>query len=123
MSIGPNVSSISDAAASTRTQLATSAWIAWYAPDEKVYLNSRFNHHRPELPDYIAARGALMVYFTPGEPPNQSPTQPRRPAGDDDDFWFRHASPRTQRAVIPVRRRFAVGGPRAERRSWLLFSV
>ncbi|HEY1186254.1 MAG TPA: hypothetical protein VGE74_01295, partial [Gemmata sp.] len=34
-------------------------YIAWYAPKEKVFLDSRFRHHRHELADYLAVRKGL----------------------------------------------------------------
>jgi hypothetical protein len=51
--------------------VALSDYCAWYAPDEKVFLNSRFNHHRPELPDFVAVRGAVGVIDLPEKPANR----------------------------------------------------
>ncbi len=51
--------------------ITLSDYCAWFAPDEKVYINSSFKLHEAELPDYVAARGALWVYQTAGEPPDQ----------------------------------------------------
>ncbi len=34
-------------------------YVAWFAPQEKVFFNARYNHHGRELPDYLALRKAL----------------------------------------------------------------
>jgi hypothetical protein len=36
-------------------------YLAWFAPTEKVFINSRFNFHKPELPDFLALRAALAA--------------------------------------------------------------
>jgi hypothetical protein len=36
-------------------------YCAWFAPLEKVYLNGRYNHHRTELPTFVALRSGLGV--------------------------------------------------------------
>jgi hypothetical protein len=36
-------------------------YCAWFAPLEKVYLNGRYNHHRVELPTFVAMRSGLGV--------------------------------------------------------------
>lgn len=43
------------------TTLEFANYCAWFAPDEKVYANSRFNHHRPELPTYMTVRKGLQL--------------------------------------------------------------
>lgn len=35
-------------------------YCAWFAPSEKVYANSRFNFHRPELPRFVSIRKGLQ---------------------------------------------------------------
>lgn len=39
-------------------------YVAWFAPGEKVLANARVAHHKPELPDYLAARGAFGLLDT-----------------------------------------------------------
>lgn len=39
-------------------------YVAWFAPGEKVLANSRVGHHKPELPDYYAARAAFGLLDT-----------------------------------------------------------
>jgi hypothetical protein len=39
-------------------------YVAWFAPGEKVLFNSRVGHHKPELPDYLAARTAFGLLDT-----------------------------------------------------------
>lgn len=34
-------------------------YCAWFAPREKVFMNTRYDFHRPELPDYIGIRREL----------------------------------------------------------------
>ena len=34
-------------------------YCAWFAPREKVFMNTRYNFHRPEMPDYIGIRREL----------------------------------------------------------------
>ena len=47
-------------------------YCAWFAPGEKVFVNGRYNHHRPELADFVAVRAAAE--FRPGaEPPADPP--------------------------------------------------
>jgi len=46
-------------------------YCAWYAPGEKVFLNGRFNHHRPELGDFVTVRAALHLY------PQHEPPEPQ----------------------------------------------
>jgi hypothetical protein len=36
-------------------------YCAWFAPLEKVYFNGRYNHHRPELPNYMTVRAGLEL--------------------------------------------------------------
>lgn len=43
----------------TSTELAN--YLAWFAPQEKVFLNARYNHHRPELADFVAVRRGLAL--------------------------------------------------------------
>jgi hypothetical protein len=44
-------------------------YCAWFAPLEKVYIDTRFNHHREELPGYLAMRAGLAL-FPLEEPPD-----------------------------------------------------
>jgi hypothetical protein len=37
-------------------------YCAWFAPLEKVYLNSNYRHHLPELPDFVAMRSGLSLF-------------------------------------------------------------
>ncbi len=39
--------------------LELASYCAWFAPSEKVFINSRHNHHRAELPAYIALRSEM----------------------------------------------------------------
>ena len=43
----------------TTTDLAN--YCAWFAPSEKVFVNGRYNHHRAELPDYLAFRKGFRL--------------------------------------------------------------
>jgi hypothetical protein len=43
------------------TSVELANYCAWFAPSEKVFFNSRYNHHRRELPDYIAFRKGLGI--------------------------------------------------------------
>ncbi|AWM41015.1 hypothetical protein GobsT_03920 [Gemmata obscuriglobus] len=52
----------------TSTELAN--YIAWYAPKEKVFINGRFRHHRPEITDYLAVRKGLGLVRIPDEEPD-----------------------------------------------------
>ena len=52
-----------------------------------------FDFARRGLEALSPARDQRDVRAVTGEPPNQSPTQPRRRAGDDDDLWLRHGIP------------------------------
>lgn len=52
----------------TSTDLAN--YIAWYAPKEKVFVNGRIRHHRPELPDYLAVRKGLGLIRTSEDEPD-----------------------------------------------------
>ena len=52
----------------TNTDLANYA--AWYAPAEKVFVNSRFRHHRRDLADYVAVRQGLGMIRPSEELPN-----------------------------------------------------
>lgn len=38
-------------------------YLTWFAPGEKIYANSRYTFHAPEVPDLLASRQAL--YFNP----------------------------------------------------------
>ncbi|MBY0513810.1 MAG: hypothetical protein K2P78_07840 [Gemmataceae bacterium] len=51
--------------------VALADYCAWYAPDERVFINSRFQHHRPELPEFVAVRGAVGIIDRPDEPPSR----------------------------------------------------
>jgi hypothetical protein len=46
-------------------------YCAWFAPDEKVFINSRLSFHRPELPDFVEVRGAGGIIRRDDAPPNQ----------------------------------------------------
>jgi hypothetical protein len=48
------------------TELAN--YCAWFAPAEKVFINSRYTHHKPELAVLGAVRGALGLHLR-GESP------------------------------------------------------
>ena len=52
----------------TNTDLANYA--AWYAPAEKVFVNSRFRHHRRDLADFVAVRKGLGLIRVGDEVPN-----------------------------------------------------
>lgn len=49
------------------TELAN--YVAWFAPREKVFINSHLNHHRPELPDYLRLRRGLGLILVKDEVP------------------------------------------------------
>lgn len=38
-------------------------YCAWFAPSEKVFINSRYTHHKPELATLGAVRGALGLHL------------------------------------------------------------
>ena len=44
-------------------------YCAWFAPLEKVFLNSRYKLHRPELPEFVAIRKGLEL-IPADEPPD-----------------------------------------------------
>jgi len=44
-------------------------YCAWFAPQEKVFLNSRYKLHRQDLPDYIAVRKGIGL-IPSDQPPN-----------------------------------------------------
>jgi hypothetical protein len=46
-------------------------YCAWFAPSEKVFINSRYTHHRAELPAFGAIRGALGLHLR-GEMPGSA---------------------------------------------------
>lgn len=52
------------------TSIDLANYCAWFAPGEKVFANGRFNHHRPEFPEFVAARRGLG-FFRTGEPPDR----------------------------------------------------
>jgi hypothetical protein len=43
-------------------------YLAWYAPDEKVFANGRYSHHARELPDYVTVRKGLRLIDPKDEP-------------------------------------------------------
>ncbi|MBA4189263.1 MAG: hypothetical protein C0467_14800 [Planctomycetaceae bacterium] len=51
-----------------QTTLEFANYCAWFAPDEKVYANGRFNHHRPELPTYLTVRKGLQLVASSERP-------------------------------------------------------
>ncbi len=50
------------------TELAN--YVAWFAPREKVFINSNLHHHRSELPDYLKLRRGLGLVAVGGELPD-----------------------------------------------------
>lgn len=50
------------------TSVDLANYCAWFAPLEKVYVNSRYNHHRAELPAFLAVRSALGLLRLDDEP-------------------------------------------------------
>jgi hypothetical protein len=40
-------------------------YVAWFAPEEKVFINARYNHHRPELGRYVQARRGMGLLGSP----------------------------------------------------------
>ncbi len=50
------------------TTLEFANYCAWFAPSEKVFANSRLNHHRPELPTYMTVRRGLMLVASSERP-------------------------------------------------------
>ncbi|MCE9565235.1 MAG: hypothetical protein K8U57_24650 [Planctomycetes bacterium] len=56
------------------TLLDFANYCAWFAPDEKVYANTRYNHHRPELPGYMTVRRGLQLIL-PAEPRSTQETR------------------------------------------------
>jgi tetratricopeptide (TPR) repeat protein len=44
--------------------------MAWFAPKEKVHLNTRFSHHRQELAEYLTMRKGLGLNRVKDETPN-----------------------------------------------------
>ncbi|QJX00589.1 hypothetical protein [Frigoriglobus tundricola] len=49
-------------------------YLAWFAPQEKVFFNARYNFHRPELTDFFALRRGLGLLAIEGERPNPKDT-------------------------------------------------
>jgi hypothetical protein len=45
-------------------------YCAWFAPQEKVFLNARLNHHRAELADFVKARRGLGLFQVHDEQPD-----------------------------------------------------
>ncbi len=45
-------------------------YVAWYAPQEKVFVNGRLRHHRRELADYVTVRKGLGLVRVKDELPN-----------------------------------------------------
>jgi hypothetical protein len=43
-------------------------YCAWFAPLEKVFVNGRYNHHRPEWSDYITVRVGLQLVKVDEQP-------------------------------------------------------
>lgn len=52
------------------TNIDLANYLAWFAPKEKVFINGRFRHHRPEIADYLAVRKGLGLLRMPDEEPN-----------------------------------------------------
>lgn len=50
------------------TSLEFANYCALYAPGEKVFANGRFNHHRPELGDFLTVRVGLGLVTTDEKP-------------------------------------------------------
>jgi hypothetical protein len=42
-------------------------YLAWYAPGEKVYANTRYTFHAPEIPDLMTVRQALYFKLLPSK--------------------------------------------------------
>lgn len=49
------------------TNLELANYIAWFAPNEKVFFNTRLNHHRPELADFVKLRQGLGLIAVPDQ--------------------------------------------------------
>jgi len=85
-------------------------YCAWFAPDEKVYANARYNHHRPELPGYMAVRRGLQLIL-PAEPRSQKETRALNEAAQEVlkdngiEYVVLHATPGDSTHVRPP------GGP------------
>lgn len=47
-------------------------YVAWFAPSEKVFVNGRVLHHKPELGDYLAVRKIVAGRDREGEQPKLS---------------------------------------------------
>ncbi len=63
----------------TNTDLANYA--AWYAPKVKVFVNTRYRHHRRELADYVTVRkglGLVIVKDSPANPKDAAEVLARR---------------------------------------------
>ncbi len=54
----------------TNVELAN--YLAWYAPQEKVFINARYTHHDRELADYVALRRGLGLIETKEDVPNRA---------------------------------------------------
>jgi hypothetical protein len=50
------------------TELAN--YVAWFAPEEKVFINTRYTFHRPELDGYLRLRRGLGLLVLPNERPD-----------------------------------------------------
>lgn len=55
------------------TNIPLADYCAWFAPKEKVFLNSRLAHHRAEIAEFVTVRSALRL-FPQDDPPKQART-------------------------------------------------
>ncbi|MCS6866294.1 MAG: hypothetical protein RMJ56_10750 [Gemmataceae bacterium] len=49
------------------TSMELANYVAWFAPHEKVFFNTRLNHHRPELADFVKLRQGLGLIALPDQ--------------------------------------------------------
>jgi hypothetical protein len=81
------------------TELAN--YVAWFAPEEKVFINSRFNHHRRELADYVKLRTGLGLVGAADVRPNPADATDVL-SGRGAEYLAIHGSP-TDPAVLRLR--------------------
>ncbi|VTT97384.1 Uncharacterized protein OS=Planctomyces maris DSM 8797 GN=PM8797T_19430 PE=4 SV=1 [Gemmataceae bacterium] len=73
------------------TSLEFANYCALFAPDEKVYANGRFNHHRPEFGDFLTVRVGLGLVATDEKPSPRALTDAL--ARHDAEYVVVHSGP------------------------------
>ncbi len=85
-------------------------YCAWYAPLEKVYVNARYNHHRPELSAFVTVR-TLAMGLVP-LPPEQRPPRTDADANFEKsgiEYVVIHSTPGENKSLRDQAQRVAAG--------------